>query len=93
MNLPQDSPVHRAQTDGHSWTWTEQILWELLRTNEDNTRRIAHAARQAKGKPKLMRSADWPKFPWVKPDSAPKRIGKIENRSNEDVIEFLDSFG
>lgn len=93
QGLPQDSAAHRSATDGQTWTWVEQILWQMIRSNSDNATRITSALSGKKQKPKLIKDADWPKFPWREPDSKPKRFGKVEDRSGEEVMAFLDSFG
>lgn len=96
-HLPLDSPVYRARTDGHVWTWTEQLLWSAIRHAHDDATRVstnvANALVGGKKQPRLIKDSDWPRFPWVEPDSKPRRIGDTGGRSGEEVVAFLDSFG
>lgn len=69
-------------------------MWQLLRTEMDNTARITHALSGKKGsRPQLIKDSDWPRFPWVEPASKPNRIGDLGGRSGEEVVAFLDTFG
>lgn len=91
-HLPPSSPVHRSFTDGQLWEWREELLWRLIRTQHDSASRIVHALGGRKGKPKLIKDTDWPRFPWVKPESEPERIGDAAGADGADVIAFLDTF-
>ena len=85
--------MHRSFTDGQQWGWQEEILWRLVRTEHDSASRVVHALAGKKGKPRLIKDVDWPRFPWVEPESTPKRIGDTGERDGEEVLAFLDSFG
>lgn len=86
--------MHRSLTDGQTWTWSEQLLYQLIRTTHDNTARITHALSGKKGsKPQLIKDSEWPRFPWAEPASKRGRIGDLGGRSGEEVVAFLDSLG
>lgn len=91
--LPPDSPVHRAQTDGHVWTWLEWLLWRSIRESHDDATRVSHSLSGGRSKPRLIKDSDWPRFPWVDPESKPQHYGDAGGRSGEEVVAFLDSFG
>lgn len=80
-------------TDGHVWTWRERLAWLGLRVSMDNATKVAHAAANARGKPKRIKDRDWPTYPWEEPASAPVRYGDTGGRDGVEVISFLDSFG
>ena len=86
--LPQDSAVDRAHTDGQTWTWNEQLLWLLVRRIEENTVVIGKSL----GNKKLKLPKEHPRFPWSVLDEAePARIGDRGEHDSIDVMNFLDS--
>ena len=83
-NLPADSAVYRAMNDGHTWTWVEAILWQILH----ETKVLDQRAVWAKGK-----KPKWPKWralPWKKATTE-KKIGNRGTRSTADVVDYLKS--
>ncbi|ATW62875.1 hypothetical protein FGG65_gp13 [Corynebacterium phage phi673] len=81
--LPEDNAITRALNDGHTWTTTHVILWQMLGKLTDLAG-IVRSAVQAKGKFK------WPKDPWTKPDDG-KTIGHVAKEDQPLAVDFLTS--
>lgn len=88
--LPQNSAVHRARTDGQTWTWVEVLLWHLIRLTQVQTASLGNRL----GKPRIRVPSTHPQFPWASKDDdedGPKHFGDRGGRSSEEVMQFLDS--
>ena len=85
-HLPPDSALHRAQTGGHVWTWTEALLWMVVHLLQVIDQRLVW---QKRGKPKMPK---WRDYPWSTEtrDKSTKKLGDRGDLTNEQVEAWLD---
>lgn len=86
--LRPDSALHRAQTGGHQWTWTEALLWQAVYLLQVVDQRLVW---QKHGKPKMPK---WRDFPWsteTKGGGTKKKLGDRGDLTNEQVEAWLDT--
>ncbi|KAA0916465.1 hypothetical protein [Dietzia sp. ANT_WB102] len=86
--LPPDSALHRAQTGGHVWTWTESLLWMIVYLLQVIDQRLVW---QKRAKPKMPK---WTTYPWSTEStsgSGSKKLGDRGELTNEQVEAWLDT--
>lgn len=85
--LPPDSALHRAQTGGHVWTWTDSMLWMIVYLLQVLDQRLVW---QKGTKPKMPK---WRDFPWSTEakGSGSRKLGDRGDMTNEDVEKFLET--
>lgn len=78
--LPQDSALHRASTDGHTWMWREELAWQTIHALRVIDERLSWQKTRKFRKPKFSR------FPWSRNE---RRFGNRGGGSTKEVLEAL----
>lgn len=82
--LPEDNAITRALNDGHVWTTTHVILWQMLGKLTDLAG-LVRSALQIKGN-----KFKWPRDPWTKAEDG-KSIGHVAKEDQPLAVDYLTS--
>lgn len=86
--LPQAGPHTRHLTDGVEYDYSHSLMWALWWSLQQNTVVIGRAL----GNDKIKMPADrMPRFPWSMDNKNTSLGGSLGDKTQGEVLDFLDS--